>query len=1264
MLNIINGSLKYFVSILLALSINDTAFAESKAESKSESKAESKAESKTESQVEGKAESQLESKAESKTEGKVKIWEEEVTIPTYPLGEAEDDPMFYYGRTYQGAQGREYPYPFLDALIDKRVEDSKYNMVYLENEYIKVGVLPEIGGRVFSGMDKTNGYDFIYRQDVIKPQLIGMLGAWISGGIEFDMPHHHRARAYMPMNYIMKENEDGSKTIWMSELELRHRTKSLIGITVYPDRSVLEASIRLFNPSPFAHSFLCFANTAVHVNHDYQVIFPPGTAYATSHHKTEMIEWPVGNNRFNHVDYDNVDLSWWKNHPKSQSFFAWNYEDDFFGGYDHAKDAGTISISNHHISPGMKFFEWGPGPVEDPDTMDYREEVWNKILTDKAGPYLELMTGAFSDNQPDYSWRDPYETKKVNMYWYPVKETSGFEYANLDGAVNIVPVDNSDNAELRLITTSEYSNAALTVRQHGKKILEAQIDIDPAHPYLKTISLMNAREKLGNKSGNPDNHDDHVNTDGPDIYDNPEDDQSDYPDNTNNNNHDSPHALDDHDNQDNNEARDSPDVSFNKDQEKLTGISVTLTSDNGNEIMHYEVKKKKDRPAPDKVKSFESPGSIKSVEELYYTGLRLQQFHNGRIDPYLYYNEALKRDPGNYQVNTIIGIDYLKRGMFVEAEEKLRTAVSRIGSRYTSPRDGEALYYLGLALAFQDKIENTGEPFFKDLDDAYDAFYKASWDYAFKSPAYFQLAMLDCKRGDYATALKHINKCTVEQVDNPLVVNYKAYFLKSAILRKLNNHDVASTIAKDMLTVDPLNFQAMHELYLSFTALGEINQAEKIKSKMHEMMKANKTQNYLEMAIDYAHAGLYREAIEWLVGGMNEFSEVASYPLIHYYLGYLWEKEGNMEKAGQYYSSGHEKPIDYCFPFRIEMYDVLSKSLRYNEKDAKAYYYLGNLCRYHEQINKAIKNWEMAISMDKDNATAYRNLGLTHARFKKDLSKGMDYLENAVETEHDDPRIISELDELYEQAQVNHEKRLAFMESHKEALYAWSDDMGYYRMVDIYMITGNYDKALKLLNNNHFRRWEGGEGIHKQYVNALILRGRKKMEKNDMEAAIQDFKAALKYPANLDNGKLFTGGPEAMVYYHLGKAYEMLGDEERAEKQYQNAIESKHNERDYEVVYYKGQAYKELKRTEKANEIFNRLISRGENLLNEQDEVDMFAKFSFDNEGDSRSSSAHCLIGLGYLGKGKKQAGKQELKKAVELDINNLWAKIIFNEVK
>ena len=284
-------------------------------------------------------------------------------IPTYKSGPPEPNPMFYFGRDSQGAEGRIYPYPLYDNLTNVRGEQS-YHLVYLENEYVKIAIAPEIGGKLFSAVDKTDNYDFIYHQHVIKPALIGLIGAWISGGIEWNIPHHHRASTFLPVQYRTEANADGSKTVWVGELEVRQRMCWAVGYTLRPGSSVLECSVRIINRTPLPNSMLCFANVAVNANDNYQIIFPPDTEWVTYHFKRDFAAWPVASGLYNGTDFGSgTDVSWYKNHQNANSMFAWNYSDDFYAGYDHGKNAGTMSIADHHVVPGKKFWTWGNGPA-------------------------------------------------------------------------------------------------------------------------------------------------------------------------------------------------------------------------------------------------------------------------------------------------------------------------------------------------------------------------------------------------------------------------------------------------------------------------------------------------------------------------------------------------------------------------------------------------------------------------------------------------------------------------------------------------------------------------------------------------------------------------------------------------------------------------------------------------------------------------------------------------------------------------------------
>jgi hypothetical protein len=408
----------------------------------------------------------------------VRAWEAPLRVPTYPVGAPEPNPMFYAGREYQGAQGPVYPYPLLDHLSGRR-EDRTWRALWLENEHVRLSVLPEIGGRIWSAQDRTNGYDFFYRQRVVKPALIGMLGAWISGGVEWNVFHHHRATSFMPVQSAIVEGRDGSRTVLVGETEWRQRMRWTAAITLRPGRSCVEAVVRMTNRTPLPHSMLYFSNPAVHANEDYQVIFPPDVDWATFHAKTDFSPWPLARGRFVGRDYaPGTDLSWWKNHPYPISFFVYRSSADFLGGYDHGRRAGVVHVADRDTMPGKKLWTWGNGP-------DGR--TWDRILTDEDGPYIELMTGGFSDNQPDYSWIRPGETRTVVHRWYPVRELGGVKAATAEAAVNLEVKDG--RARIAVNTTAPRPGARVRLTAGERVLFETTAAIAPDAPFARETEL-------------------------------------------------------------------------------------------------------------------------------------------------------------------------------------------------------------------------------------------------------------------------------------------------------------------------------------------------------------------------------------------------------------------------------------------------------------------------------------------------------------------------------------------------------------------------------------------------------------------------------------------------------------------------------------------------------------------------------------------------------------------------------------------------------
>jgi tetratricopeptide (TPR) repeat protein len=415
-------------------------------------------------------------------EKRVRIWEAPLKLPTYLVGAPEKSPSFMQNFAYQRAKRCIYPYAMDDNITNERVE-KEYKALYLENEYVKVCMLPELGGRILYAIDKTNNYNIFYHQTVIKPANIGMPGAWISGGVEWNTFHHHRTTSQMPVDYKLVENSDGSKTIWVGETEFRTRMKWSIGVTLHPGKSYMEISGRLNNATQNKNSFLYWSNVATHTNKDYQIIFPGSTDFGVMHAKNSFCKWPITSEVYNGLcHYKNgVDASWWKNNHDLVSIFAYDLKDGFLAGYDYGRDAGTMLVGNVNIVKGGKFFLWGPGA--------YGKKWDSEILTESDGPYVELMVGAYSDNQPDYSWLNPYEVKAFTKYWYGIRDLGGAKAGNVRASLNM-EFKSGDNLFLAANTTEVVEKAVITVTTlDGEVLYKKETDVAPDKPFKAEVKL-------------------------------------------------------------------------------------------------------------------------------------------------------------------------------------------------------------------------------------------------------------------------------------------------------------------------------------------------------------------------------------------------------------------------------------------------------------------------------------------------------------------------------------------------------------------------------------------------------------------------------------------------------------------------------------------------------------------------------------------------------------------------------------------------------
>jgi tetratricopeptide (TPR) repeat protein len=1094
----------------------------------------------------------------------VNVWEEKVSIPTYGVGKPDKNPMFFEKRVYQGSSGVVYPHPIIEKIYDEK-EDKEYIGLFLENEYIKLMILPELGGRIQMAYDKIKERHFVYYNQVIKPALVGLTGPWISGGIEFNWPQHHRPSTFSPIDYQIEENEDGSKTIWVNEIEQMFHTKGMAGFTLHPGKAYIEIKAKLFNRSSLPQTFLWWANPAVKVNDHYQSVFPPDVNAVFDHGKRDVSTFPIATGTYYKVDYSpGTDISWYKNIPVPTSYMAINSQYDFVGGYENDTESGLLHIANHHVSPGKKQWTWGHGDFG---------QAWDRNLTDEDGPYIELMTGVFTDNQPDFSWLMPNEEKSFTQYFMPYRSLGKVKNATKDILVYVIA--EGKKAVVKIFATSVQKRNTVKLYIGGELLFTEIIDVSPENLFHKEISL--------------------------------------------------PREV--------------------KEEE----ILLIVENVQGKELIRYEPAKNRINEIPEPAIAALIPEEVENNEQLFLTGLHLEQYRHATYNPVSYYEEALRRDPKDVRCNNALGKWYLRRGQFVKSEPYFRKAIETLNGRNPNPYDGEPLYNLGLCLKIQGRHE-----------EAYEMFYKATWSSAWQDSGYFSVAQLDLLKGDLESALNHIDWAIDRNSRNS-----KAWALKVIILRKLSRAEEALTIAEIALKRDLFNLTIYAEQEKLYLQLGKSDQAKTASDSLKRLSRLN-AQNLIAYALDYAGAGLYAEANEILklvVTGND------TYPMVFYYLGWFNQQLGNQQDALGYYKKAAMANSDLCFPNRIEDVNVLKAALSLNKTDAKAPYYLGNLWYDKRQYSDAIEMWELSAERDNSFPIVFRNLGLAYFNKLDNYSQALRYFEKAFELDKTDARVLMELDQLYKRLNRTPQSRLTFLEQHL-GLVESRDDL-YLERAALYNLLGQYEKAFELINTRQFHPWEGGEGkVSGQYLYSLIEMAKVHILEQEYQKAIDQLQLAQEYPHHLGEGKL-DGAQENDIFYWLGCAHQELAQPTLANTYYQLATNGLsepsaamfYNDQQPDQIFYQGLAWIKLNEIEKAKTIFQKLIDYGKIHLNDNIKLDYFAvslpnMLIFEDDLNARNHThCHYLIGLGMLGLKETDKAKDEFELTLKQDAMHFGAK-------
>ncbi len=343
-----------------------------------------------------------------------RVWEAPLSIPTYELGAPDPNPALldWNRRKWRPV----YPYAMMDTLTTKRVEKS-YKAVYLENEYLKVTVLPELGGHVYAIFDKTASRDVLYTNHVVKYAMVAIRGAWVSGGIEWNFPDGHTLTTVSPIDYATRMEADGSAAVVVGDTERVQRMQWSIVCRLRPGSKALETEVTLNNRRETPGRYWYWSTAAAPATEDMRFVYPMRETYPHAF-------WPV----YSFPREKGVDIGTYREVKNELSLFARNSKRDFFGVYYEKSDWGIVHVADHKELPGKKTWTWG---------TDESGRIWVDKLTDADGQYVEFQAGRF-ETQMEHEFIAPHRVERFTEYWFPVNRMGGgFDEATRDAAVNV-----------------------------------------------------------------------------------------------------------------------------------------------------------------------------------------------------------------------------------------------------------------------------------------------------------------------------------------------------------------------------------------------------------------------------------------------------------------------------------------------------------------------------------------------------------------------------------------------------------------------------------------------------------------------------------------------------------------------------------------------------------------------------------------------------------------------------------------------------------
>jgi tetratricopeptide (TPR) repeat protein len=400
----------------------------------------------------------------------VQVWEGVLELPVYEEGAPDPNPSF---DQFSAAGRFNYPYTLRNEITNQRVVH-KLRALFLENEYLKCTVLPDIGGHVYTCIDKINGQPMFYSNPSIKKAGIGYRGAWAAFGVEFNFPVSHNWMSMSPVDFGYSSHEDGSASVTVGNIDRVYGMEWSVELILRPGWNVLEQRVTLSNRSDVRHRFYWWSNAGVQIWDDSRIEYP--MRFAAAHGFAEVQKWPV--------DEQGKDLSIIKNQTDGPvSVFVHASRENFMGIWHPHTNAGTAHFSEYERLPAKKIWSWGV----DADGLD-----WRKALSDNDSAYGEIQGGLFR-NQETYAFLEPRQHINFSEYWIPVRGTGGISRANLAGIVHLDR--RGDRLVIGLNVNRKVNSATVEVLDGGSVVSSEKSDLSPEKIWTKEVPVKSADRK-------------------------------------------------------------------------------------------------------------------------------------------------------------------------------------------------------------------------------------------------------------------------------------------------------------------------------------------------------------------------------------------------------------------------------------------------------------------------------------------------------------------------------------------------------------------------------------------------------------------------------------------------------------------------------------------------------------------------------------------------------------------------------------------------